>query len=377
MFHSDTALVMIGIISLLSISRVQAFSLLPTHVSAPYSTNYRNFQQWSTTSLSAQSQASSKTKLVHIEAIASAGLTNEELPIILSAVNAATDEFGIEFVTDNFKGSCDPAIAIPGATGRVLLLSLNNIKVADDWTDDDERLDVFKTSISQQIDALVGHQIEQPVLVSVKPTYKSKRGTLISQVLSGIVQNEVKTYGLRDPMVSEEEAESATNEARMSPAIHVEIDGAMVPDPSTKEENWDTSTILVFDDFVDSSLRERLLDVILKRDESYSWDDKKGPDPKRWERGGLADTPGDEAEGAACWGLTEDAINELCFDKHAAIVEVEKKISDLFYPEFDVSRLPEAVFGQCVSPLTANAPTYGDSFSYHIDADPNQTPPCE
>ena len=28
-----------------------------------------------------------------------------------------------------------------------------------------------------------------------------------------------------------------------------------------------------------------------------------------------------------------------------------------------------------VSPLTANAPTHGDEFSYHIDADPNLAPP--
>ena len=58
------------------------------------------------------------------------------------------------------------------------------------------------------------------------------------------------------------------------------------------------------------------------------------------------------------------------------VVEVEKIIANLF-SDFDVCRLPEAFLGACVSPLTANAPTHDDSFSYHIDADPNQAPPCK
>ena len=43
--------------------------------------------------------------------------------------------------------------------------------------------------------------------------------------------------------------------------------------------------------------------------------------------------------------------------------------------QFDATRLPEAVFGACVSPLTGNAPCYGDSFHWHVDADPSQVPP--
>jgi hypothetical protein len=192
-----------------------------------------------------------------------------------------------------------------------------------------------------------------------------------------IVQNETMMYGLCAPMVSH----SAVNGEDISPAMHVEIDGAMVPDPYANEEVWDTSSVLVFDDFVDDSLRERLLDVVNKREEGYSWNDKeRGPDPRRWTRGGLMDIPteneSDEME-TSCWGLTEEAINELCFEEHSAISEVEQKISDFFAAEFTVCRLPEAVLGPYVTPLTANAPTFGDSFTYHIDADPNQTPPCK
>ena len=89
------------------------------------------------------------------------------------------------------------------------------------------------------------------------------------------------------------------------------------------------------------------------------------------------DTFEDDVDQPTCWGLSDEATNELCFEHHTAIAEVEQKISDLFAADFIVTRLPEAVLGSCVSPLTANAPTYGDSFAYHIDADPNQTPPCK
>jgi hypothetical protein len=76
--------------------------------------------------------------------------------------------------------------------------------------------------------------------------------------------------------------------AYTTPKERAEIDGAMVPDPYTDEEHFDTSSVLVFDNFVDSELRERLLDVINKRNgDGARWDDKTlGPDPKRWIRGG-------------------------------------------------------------------------------------------
>ena len=71
-----------------------------------------------------------KTKTVHIEAIASAGLTNEEIPLIFaSTTTALADQFGIEFKTNNVIHENSPAVpnSVPGAMGRVLLLSLNNV----------------------------------------------------------------------------------------------------------------------------------------------------------------------------------------------------------------------------------------------------------
>lgn len=384
---------------------IDAFSIVqtrPNQIISPPTITLRSWSKCSTTSrkrclpllnLSEESEPppEESQNYVHIEAIASAGLAEEELPFILSAASEALSEnFGIEFRSNNGIINTNPAVpkSVPGATGRVLLLSLNN--VANDWEENDDRLDPFKNVISQQIDALVGYQIEQPVLVSIRPNYNISESAggedalSMLNFLSTMVNNEAMMYGLCTPMVSDSVNSTDSgviNEDQILssvPSTHVEIDGAMVPNPYTKDESWDTSTVLIFDDFVDHSLRERLLDVVNKRDDNYDWDDKiKGPDPKRWERGGLMDTFGDEEDKPTCWGLTEEATNELCFEQHPAIAEVEKKLSALFARNFVVTRLPEAVFGSCVSPLTANAPTFGDSFSYHIDADPNQMPPCK
>lgn len=312
--------------------------------------------------------------LVHFEAIASAGLGEEELELVLGGIESAAESFGLEFVTNDFHADKAPAVpeSVPGAMGRVVLLSLNNI--SGDWTDDDERLFPFTSAIAEQIDTLIP-QIHQPVLVSLKPSFDVGESNFKS-LLCDVVTNEVSTYDLRLPLKYSDADNS--KDSSVAPQTCIEIDGAMIPDSYTGEEEWDTSSILVFDDFVDTNLRERLLDVILKRDDDYGFDDKNlGPDPRRWERGGLNDTPNseDQEDAASCWGLRDEAVEELCYEYHPAIAEVEKKICAIF-PDYDVARLPTAMYS-CISPLTANAPTYGDSFSYHIDADPYAAPPCK
>lgn len=52
---------------------------------------------------------------------------------------------------------------------------------------------------------------------------------------------------------------------------------------------------------------------------------------------------------------------------------MESLLANLF-SDFVVTRLPEVILGSSVTPITANAPTTGNEFDYHIDADPNTTP---
>jgi len=236
-------------------------------------------------------------------------------------------------------------------------------------------------------------------------------GLEVAALLGRMVDQEVKEYGLNKPVVAADNSNQATNHPQHSaaapnnemmtleytPSHHIEIDGALVErfntddddtsDSSSSTSSFDTSTILVFDHLVDETLRKDLLAVVkgttTTSSEEEEWDDDQlGPDPTRWHRGGLDDIPttdeddkDDDSESSpSCWGLTNQAVMDLCQNKHTAISTLESKLTALF-PNFIVSRLPEAVFGPSVSPLTANAPVHGDIFDYHNDADPYQTPP--
>ena len=353
------------------ISSIDAFCIVQQYRSS--TTNWKSISN-----ILKGSVKSSDKNHVYIEGIASAGLKANELSVALDFISSSLDsEFGLDFVTTNMRKDVRPVIpkTVPGALGRVLLLSIHN--VAEDWDENDDRLDPFHNVISQCFDSLiVGGEMEHPVLVSIIPNFKANKENEKLFNLSSVIENEVIKHQLREPMVSSTNISDLDTVALVTQKV--EIDGAMIPDPYSHEETWDTSNIVVLDNFVDTSLRKRLLDVVNKRHGNYTWDDKEnGPDPERWERGGLMDTiDGEGQKQTCCWGLTEEAINDLCFGQHSSIMETEKKIAELFYPNFVVSRLPESVMGPCVSPLTANAPTFGDEFSYHIDADPNQAPPC-
>lgn len=309
--------------------------------------------------------------------------------------------------------------SIPGATGRVLLLSYWFDHTNDDMSElgldhDVEVLEeIVQQAISFQMDRLLmENKVGQPVLVSVKPKVRGylladlnkmdktnvpmeqivfmKKGQLY-KIMKDIVEEEVEQYGLivRCPMtfhpdyIASKVVNNNSKERRL-PDIHVEIDGAIMTN-ETEERYFDTSSIFVFDNFINDDLRVRLLDTIHQRNDHNNhddeWDDMVlGPNPRCFEKGGLCDTLGESSTSVVVspsWGLKEELIQDLCFQEHSAIAEVEQTLCNMFANDFVVSRLPEAVLGANVSPLTVNAPTYGDEFAYHIDADPNQLPPCK
>ena len=268
--------------------------------------------------------------------------------------------------------------SVPGATGRVLLLT-RTTGVPDDEVQD------LVDAISHEIDQLLYDAsssaaaatavvvLDQPILLSIEQTAPTLRDDLVRH-LNDIVARSVAMYEMAVPLPRRKEEEEVTHFARMNPpTARIEVDGAMVVG-CTGGEFWDTSSVLVFDNLITDDLRARLLDVVLGRSdyEDDPWDcTKHGPDPRRWVRGGLIDIPGQE--GQSCWGLSDEAVDDLCLH-HDAFEEFETMVSGLF-PDFTVSRLSEAVLGDAVSPMTANAATVGDVFNYHIDGDPNMTPP--
>lgn len=275
----------------------------------------------------------------------------------------------------------DTASIPAGATGRAMLLQASN---------DFSEQDIFNLQccISQEMDEMIYSNpplLNLPVLLSIqKNDDDGERPSMdaIVERLANSIQNEVQEYEMNVPLPCNPNTTTITKD--YVPTIHVQVDGAHVTHPDDGTTFWDTSTLLVFDNLVNDDLRRRLLDVVLGRhdDSLPAWDDaKNGPDPRRWVRGGLFDVPDDdeqeptsEAEDGLCWGLRKEAISELCFEHHDALQESETILSEVF-PQFTISRLPEAVLGSGVSPLTANAATFGDQFDWHIDADPNLTPP--
>lgn len=303
-----------------------------------------------------------------LNCIGLAGLSDDESFIVLSAIKEVASEQDVLFVMEEDRLDCETISldAVPGALGRVVLLSLNTV---GDKNHDDERSVSIESMVADKIDSLIGNQIEQPILISVEMNAEVYDDDILISKLSSIIQETVHDYDLRKPI--EEGETTETNAIHTKATAVVKIDKGVILDVYTRKEYVDMSDIMIFDNFIDDDLRERLLDVILKRD--GAWNDKKdGPDPRIFMRGALNDIPDQDDEEATCWGMKEEYIVDLCYNDHDVIKEVERKISMLF-PDFLVSRMPEAVYGN-VSPLTVNAPTVGDSFSVHIDADPNTTP---
>jgi len=300
-----------------------------------------------------------------VSGVAAAGLHQDELKTLRQALNSACSDQLVQFSLDNdimtFPSACEK---IPGSTGRVLLFEARNMP--------EEEMENLKLAMSYEIDELIYAQpplLSQPVIIAIQEHVLSSPKDC-QTYLQQLVAQHVQIYELISPFARRAKHDIVTRVP--PPTSIVEVDGAMVTS-TTGEQFWDTSSILVFDNFVKDDLRKRILQVLNK---DGDWDDvNNGPDPTRWVRGGLVDLPDQEQEdnSNACYGLTDDAIDDLCLH-HDAFEEFETIVSDTF-PDFTVCRLPEAVLGSTVSPLTANAPTNGDSFSYHIDADPYLTPP--
>lgn len=338
----------------------------------------------------------------------------------------------------------------PGVIGRIVILQIPNIRTIMPQEDEEEEedeimwlLEEWQAVLSQQMDDILYHPDEDqrvltlPILLSIQRVTPDEMGMqmpqekLQEQMLS-LLQQSLDDYGLREPLTKCHDSNHQRHPCapqQQVPSVSYEVDGALVTDkkinsPSLAEVAWDTSSILVFDHLLptDSNLRQRMLDVVLGRQQQAGdgnnnkehpscWDDvANGPDPSRWVSGGLIDIP-DQAQDdttngidndktstsnessssppsstkrndddgsnmPVSYGLSEEALEEICHDAPPplAFQEFEQILVNLF-PDVTITRLPEAVLGAGVTPLTANAPCFGQTFEYHIDGDPFFAPP--
>lgn len=326
--------------------------------------------------------------LPKLVAVACSGILPEELGAIQQALTFSCQEQMVSFDLDNLQLlHPDSSSLLIGSTGRVILFNLQSST--------EEEASDLAISISQELDEILfefadSTTLQQPILISID-TNKNNQKDRNTLTLAHIIDHQVQEYELKVQL-----PQAARRHDVPIPTFQIEVDGAMISIPKEngdekggkhhkekQQEIWDTSSILVFDGMVSNELRSRLLQVVNGAEEEADdkiekWDDvTNGPDPNRWIRGGLLDTPTQEDEEVdRSFGLSEDSIDELCFQHHDAIQDFEMIVTSLL-SNFIVTRLPEAVFGSFVSPLTANAPTSEDSnvFNYHIDGDPMQLPP--
>ena len=358
---------------------------------------------------------------IKLQAYISSGIEcKSDLSIILQTIKSTCEEeYGLPIDVTNVQCNEQPAIvdSIPGALGRVLVINVCGMPI-----DENELIIQLKNDLSERIDGVLQSDDvsnQQPILLAFQSSNtinnKCATGTIedSAAIISDIIEKEISDYNLLEEVneicniYEDVDLDSLLKsrsgcfvhpyeiEINCYPSMVIDIDGDMVvsssmpngqEDDDAQDVHFDTSSVLIFDKLLDKKLRKRLLNVVKGYPEDHTsekddWDDDvNGPDSNRWKRGGLLDVLNDnsdsneEEDEGSCWGLSEDAIMDICYNEHPAIAEFESKLS-LLFPDFIVSRLPEAVFGECViSPLTANAPTHGDTFDYHIDADPLQTP---
>jgi len=360
---------------------------------------------------------------IKFQAYISSGIEcKSDLSTILQTIKSTCEEeYGLPIDVANIQCNEQPATvdSIPGVLGRVLVINVCGMPSVD--IDENELIIQLKNDLSQRIDSILQSDDvsnHQPILLAFQSSSDANIANSATleedhqSIISDIIEKEVAVYSLQEEVneicnIIDEDVDldsllTTSNgcfvhpyeiEINCYPSIVIDIDGDMVSsslqnlqeEDGTQDVHFDTSSVLVFDKLLDKKLRKRLLNVVKGYPEDHTsekddWDDNvNGPDRTRWERGGLVDIVNENLDveedgvGGSCWGLTEDAIMDICYTEHPAIAEFESKLS-LLFPDFIVSRLPESVLGGCVSPLTANAPTHGDTFNYHIDADPLQAP---
>eukprot|EP00210_Caulerpa_lentillifera_P001733 g1664.t1 len=128
--------------------------------------------------------------------------------------------------------------------------------------------------------------------------------------------------------------------------------------------------VIVLDEFLNQSLQQELLETITEKNWTES---ASSPPGSNWSRETC-----DQAGLPASWGLQDTVLKQLLSNPSAAMIELQSRLCKL-YPEFSIFHMPsefiqtnersEGVVYDC-DKFVANAAVYGDSFQWHVDADP-------
>ncbi|GIL79132.1 hypothetical protein Vretifemale_8519 [Volvox reticuliferus] len=181
-------------------------------------------------------------------------------------------------------------------------------------------------------------------------------------------------------------------------ALNVTLDACIVPD-ATGAARVDKAHLVVIDDFISEGDRIGLLDFITHP----GWDVLMPPPGDKWDR-----ATRDSATASPTWGLRDEWLRKLATTNLPARLEVQSRLQ-LLYPNYLIAHMPSdkiqiqtrasqdtvarqdpdwiqipvddanedaAPAGSIVdcNQFVANAAMCGDTFSWHVDADPSTLP---
>lgn len=156
-------------------------------------------------------------------------------------------------------------------------------------------------------------------------------------------------------------------------SMNLRVDGCIVPSQVPERARVSFSHIVVMDDFLDEAVVKELRDFLTMGHENEL------PE-SMWQRQ-TADMKG----AAATWGVVPAVLESLAQGNPPAVVEVQSRLAKI-YPEYEIvhmpsqsiqQQLPSAAESVDCSAFLANAAVEGDTFRFHVDADPTSFPPSQ
>ncbi|KAJ1468226.1 hypothetical protein T484DRAFT_1661647, partial [Baffinella frigidus] len=224
-----------------------------------------------------------------------------------------------------------------------------------------QRIVVFVNDGDADTEALMEKMDEDPdprgCLVKTSWLNSAELGATLGQLADSLVAEHDAEWRLCEPLATHA-SEWDPSDPALKLALHLELDGAHVFSrlPSgAPAQRWDAGRVVVLDGFLDDALRQALLAQIT----ALPWDRV------------LGDLPEQERS----MGLTAEGLEALCGgEPSAAVLEVQTRLA-LLFPHNTVARMSDMVLGDEVPPIVCNAPEAGESFEWHIDADPGDVPP--
>jgi len=172
-----------------------------------------------------------------------------------------------------------------------------------------------------------------------------------------------------------EQQSTAWEPSMMKVTQNLALDGARVSfcDAAGEvlSEKWDTSSVVVLDDLFGEPERAAIMKTLLGPSGS---DSDPEPPSERWSKRGLYDGHGVAA--AAGWGLKSHYMDQLL--GNSGVLEIQSRLAKI-YPEYTICHIPYVDIGAggqsaVAEPMVANAPVVGESFEWHVDADPRMLP---